>query len=90
MKSQILNRARRVVITEALIDYIEQCFEERGETDDIFFLLHEHFDEFVQWAYDDLIISSTERDLLLNGHASQLNERMMSEAAQSFFFITDL
>jgi hypothetical protein len=84
MKTVIMNKARRIVITEALIDYTEQCFEESGETDDILFLVQEHFDDFVQWAYDDLIISSTERDLLLNGQEPQLNEGIMAEAVQSF------
>lgn len=90
MKTRLLNRARRIVITEALIDYMEQCYEENGETDDIFYLIHEHFDDFVQWAYDDIIISSAERDLLLNGHERELNEGIKAEAAKSFSCITDL
>jgi hypothetical protein len=90
MKTHILNRARKIIITEALIDYMEQCFEEKGETEDILYLLHEHFDDFVNWAYDDIIISSSERDLLLNGHECQLNEGIKAEAAKSFAYITDL
>lgn len=88
MKTQLLNRARRVVITEALIDYMEQCYEENGETNDILYLVNEYFDEFVQWAYDDIIISNAERDLLLNGLEGGLNESIKAEAAKSFFYIT--
>ncbi len=90
MKTEILNRARRIVITEALVDYMEQCFEENGETEDILYLVNEHFDEFVKWAYDDIIISSQERDLLLNGYEQQLNERIKTEAARNFSYISDL
>jgi hypothetical protein len=90
MKTKILNRARRIVITEALTDYLEQCYEDKGETDDILYLVHEHFNDFVQWAYDDLIISSTERDLLLDGHEQILHEGIKTEAAKSFSYIADL
>jgi hypothetical protein len=90
MKTKQLNRVRRIVITEALIDYIEHYYEESGESDDILFLVHEHFDEFVQWAYDDILISSAERDLLLHGHERELNESIKTAAVQSFSYITDL
>jgi hypothetical protein len=89
MKTEILNRARRIIITEALIDYMEQCFEEKGETEDILGFVHESFDEFVKWAYDDIIISSVERDLLLHGHERQLNEDIQREAAKCFSYITE-
>lgn len=88
MNPEIMNRARRIVITEALIDYMEQCYEERGETNDILCLVHEHFDDFVQWAYDDIIISSAERDLLLNGHERELNDGIKKEAVKSFSLTT--
>ncbi|MGW8317171.1 MAG: hypothetical protein ACWGNV_16360 [Bacteroidales bacterium] len=90
MKTHMLNRVRRIVITEAFIDYIEQCYEEKGETEDILYIVHEHFDEFVKWAYDDIIISTAERDLLLNGHDRELNEGMMREVVKSFSYIADL
>ena len=90
MKTHPMNRARRIVITEALIDYMEQCYEEKGETDDIICLVHDHFDDFVHWAYDDIIISSAERDLLLNGYEQELNEGIKTEAVKSFSYITDL
>jgi hypothetical protein len=63
---------------------MEQCYEDKGETDDILCLIHEQFDDFVQWAYDDLIISSAERDLLFNGLERQLHEGIKKEAAKSF------
>jgi hypothetical protein len=90
MKTQTLNRARRYVITEALIDYMEQCYEESGESHNIIYLVNEHFDDFVRWAYDDLIIGSKERDLLLSGLDPLLKEGIKSEAASSFSMITDL
>lgn len=67
MKTEKLNRARVVVITEALTDYLEHFYEEQGEPEDVNCLVGDHFEEFVSWAYDDLIISGEERDVLLSG-----------------------
>jgi len=90
MNTQLLNGARRFVIIEALIDYMEQCYEESGKTDDIVYLVNAFFDDFVQWAYDDIIISQGERDLLLNGHERELNEGIKKEAVRSFSYISGL
>ena len=90
MNTHVLNRARRIVITEAFIDYIEQCYEDQLETNDILTLINEHFDDFVLWAYDDILISSKERDLLLNGLERELIEGIKTETARSFSFITEL
>ena len=88
MKTHILNRARKIIITEALIDYMEQYYEEKGGENDILYLVNEHFDDYVEWAYDDLIISSAERDLLLHSDECDLNEGIKTEAAKSFSCIT--
>lgn len=74
MKTEKMNRARMVIITEALTDYLEHYFEEHGEPQDVAYLVRDHFEEFIHWAYDDLIISREEKDLLLGGSEWELIE----------------
>jgi hypothetical protein len=80
MKTEKLNRARMVMITEALTDYLEHYYEQQGEPDDVTYLVRDHFDEFVNWAYDDLIISAEERNLLLFGEEWELVEAIKIRA----------
>lgn len=80
MRTEIMNKSRMVVITEALTDYLEQYYEEQGEPDDVTYLVRDHFDEYVNWAYDDLIISREERDLLLYGKEWELVEAIKIRA----------
>lgn len=80
MKTEKLNRARLVMITEALTDYLEHYYEQQGEPDDVTYLVRDHFDEFVNWAYDDLIISAEERNLLLFGEEWELVEAIKIRA----------
>ena len=55
-------------------------YEEHGEPDDVTYLVRDHFDEYLNWAYDDLIISSEERDLLLYGKEWELVEAIKIRA----------
>jgi hypothetical protein len=80
MKTEKINRARLVVITEAFSDYLEHYYEEHGEPDDITYLVRDHFEEYVNWAYDDLILSRAERDLLLYGKEWELVEAIKIRA----------
>ena len=80
MRTEIMNKSRMVVITEALTDYLEHYYEEQGEPDDVTYLVRDHFDEYVNWAYDDLIISKEERDLLLYGKEWELVEAIKIRA----------
>lgn len=80
MKTETMNRAKMVVITEALTDYLEHYYEEQGEPDDVTYLVRDHFDEFVNWAYDDLIISGEDRDFLLYGKEWELIEAIKIRA----------
>ncbi len=80
MKTAKLNRARMVMITEALTDYLEHYYEQHDEPDDVTYLVRDHFDEFVNWAYDDLIISAAERKLLLYGNEWEMVEAIKIRA----------
>lgn len=86
MKTHRLNPSRRIVITEALIDFLENCFEDNEEAD-VSFLVQKHFEEFVHWAYDDLIISGEERKILLSGKEWELHEDIKTEAVRSFVLV---
>jgi hypothetical protein len=80
MKTEKIIRARLVMITEALTDYLEHYYEQQGEPDDVTYLVRDHFDEFVNWAYDDLIISAEERNLLLYGKEWEMVEAIKIRA----------
>ena len=68
------------MITEALTDYLEHYYEQQGEPDDVTYLVRDHFDEFVNWAYDDLIISAEERNLWLFGEEWEMVEAIKIRA----------
>ena len=80
MKTEKLTPARLVVITEALTDYLEHYFEEHGEPEEVTYLVRDHFDEFVNWAYDDLIISREEQNILQSGEHWELTEAIKIRA----------
>jgi len=88
MKTQLLNRPRTVVIIEALTDYLEHYYQEKGEPEDPFYLVNDHFDDFINWAYDDLIIGIEERNTLLNRDAWELREAIKLESINSFLMIS--
>ena len=84
MITQKMNRARFLMITEALTDYLEHYCEEEHEPFDVSYLANDHFDEFVNWAYDDLIISAGERDLLLNSLERELIKTIKMKAVRGY------
>ena len=87
MITQKMNRARFLMITEALTDYLEHYCEEKSEPYDASYLANDHFDEFVNWAYDDLIISAGERDLLLNSLERELIKTIKMKAIGGYLMI---
>ena len=84
MITQKMNRARFLMITEALTDYLEHYCDEKSEPYDLSYLANVHFDEFVNWAYDDLIISAGERDLLLNSVERELIKTIKMKAVRGY------
>ncbi len=90
MKTRKLNRARIGMITETLTDYLDHYFEEEGGPDDVSYIVNNRFDEFVQWAYDDLILSPDERDILLDGDDRTLIEIIKLTAAGGYKLRHDL
>ena len=84
MKTRKLNRVRIGMITETLTDYLGHYFEEEGDMDDVSYVVNERFDEFVMWACDDLIISTDERDILLDGNERELINTIKLAGAGGF------
>ncbi|MEN8201041.1 MAG: hypothetical protein ABFS28_00500 [Bacteroidota bacterium] len=84
MKTQKLNEARVIMIIEAFTDFIEHTYDEQGETADVSKLVNTVFDEFVYWAFDDLIINEVERDTLLNSKEWAFHESIKREVAGRF------
>lgn len=81
MKTQKLNDARVFVIIEAFNDFLEHCYEEKGEYLEVSDIVNDHFAEFIYWAYDDIIINEMERDALLNSKERKLHDRIKKEVS---------
>ena len=84
MKTQKLNQTKVVVIIEAFTDYLEHYCEEYGETYNLYEVLNDHFDEFIDWALDDFIISKKERESLLSIYGWELRESIKKDVLSSF------
>ena len=84
MKTQKLNQTKVVVLIEAFTDYLEHYCEEKGKSYDLYEVLNDHFDEFTDWAFDDLIISQNERDSLLSIYGWELRDSIKKEVLSSF------
>jgi hypothetical protein len=84
MKKRRMNRAKIIMITEALTDYLAHSCDEKGEPHNMSIMANDHFEEFVLWAYDDILISKEERDLLLNANEWVLIEYIKERAVKSY------
>jgi hypothetical protein len=84
MKKRRMNRAKIIMITEALTDYLAHYCDEKGESCNVSIMANDHFEEFVLWAYDDILISKEERDLLLNANEWVLIEYIKERAVKSY------
>jgi len=84
MKTQRLNPARLVIIIEAFTDYLEHECDQRGDSCDVAQMVNELFDQFVDWAFDDLIISREEKRFLLSMYKWELRESIKKEILHEF------
>jgi len=84
MKTQKLNQVRLVIIIEAFTDYLEHACEERGKSYDAMLIVNELFDNFVDWAFDDFIINSEEREFLQSLNKWELRESIKKEVIYGF------
>ena len=84
-----MNEEKINVIIETFADYVENYYDEDNESDDVPNIVNQHFDEFVQWAYDDFVINELEQETLTNRNDRDIHERIRTEVVKEFLMILE-
>lgn len=84
-----MNEEKINVIIETFADYVENYYDDDNESDDVPNIVNQHFDEFVQWAYDDFVINELEQESLTNRNDWDIHERIRTEVVKEFLMILD-
>ncbi len=84
-----MNEEKINVIIETFADYVENYYDEDNELDDVPNIVNQHFDEFVQWAYDDFVINELEQETLTNRNDRDIHERIRTEVVKEFLMILE-
>ncbi len=87
MKYYELTEERVNVIIETFADYVENYYGEDDESDRVSTIVDEHFDEFIDWASDDFIISEGEQEILKNNSAQDVHNRIKKGIVKEFLMI---
>jgi len=87
MKNYELTEVRVNMIIETFADYVENYYGEADESDRVSTIVDEHFDEFIDWAYDDFIISEAEQEILKNNSAQDVHKRIKKGIVKEFLMI---
>lgn len=82
-----MKKERIDVIIETFTDYIECYYDENSEAIDISGIVNDHFGEFAEWAFDDLVINEEERDALLNSNERELHQKIKRFIISEFLLI---
>lgn len=75
------------VIIEAFADYVENYYDEGDESDHVTMIVDEHFDEFIDWAYDDFIINEEEQETLKSNSNQDVRNRIKRKVVKEFLMI---
>ena len=77
-------KVNEIIVTFA--DYVENYFEE-GISDNIPTIVNEHFDEFIEWAYDDFTIGKEDLETLKGKPDPGFRDSIKKEVVQEFHMI---
>lgn len=75
------------VIIETFADYVENYYDEDDESDHVTKIVDEHFDEFIDWAYDDFIINEGEQETLKSNSNQDVRNRIKRKVIKEFLMI---
>lgn len=82
MKEEIVN-----VVIATFADYVENYYHEGSSYSDVPGIVDEHFDEFIEWASDDLVIDEEEETALRGTSDPSFRASMIEEVIQEFRMI---
>ncbi|MDF1576694.1 MAG: hypothetical protein P1P86_16025 [Bacteroidales bacterium] len=82
MKEEKVNE---IIVTFA--DYVENYYDQNSKTDDVSTIVNEHFDEFIDWAYDEFVIDKEDREILKGNPDPELRDSIKKEVVVEFLMI---
>lgn len=90
MKTEGMNedKVNEVIVTFA--DYVENYFGKDNDIGDIPILVNEHFDEFIDWAYEDLLLDEEDQVVLRGTLDPEYRNSIKKEVVQEFMMIVRL
>ena len=78
-------KVNEIIVTFA--DYAENYYVGDSMPDDVPTIVKEHFDEFIEWAYDDFAIGEEDRETLKGNPDPRLRDSIKKEVIQEFLMI---
>jgi len=78
-------KVNEIIVTFA--DYVENYCDKDCMPDDVPLIVHEHFDEFIEWAYDDFAIGKEDMDTLRGNPDQGFRDSIKQEVIQEFRMI---
>lgn len=85
---KIMMREEKVnEIIATFADYVENYYDEEDGPEDVPAIVNEHFDEFIEWAYDDFVIGEEDQKSLQGKPDPEFRECIKREVIQEFLMI---
>ena len=82
MKEEKVNE---IIVTFA--DYVENYYNDESEFCDVSTIVNEHFDEFIEWAYDDFVIDEEDHAALMGYPDPELRYSIKEHVILEFLMI---
>ena len=79
------DKVNTIIVTFA--DYVENYFNSDNSYDDVSSIVYEHFDEFIEWAYDDFVLNEEAQEALKGNPDPELPDSIKKEVVQEFLMI---
>lgn len=90
LKTYRMNEEKVNVIIVTFADYVENYYEEDNTSGDVSTIVNDHFDEFIEWAYDDFVINEEEQEIMEGNPDPEIPNCIKKEVIQEFLMILRL
>ena len=79
MKKYELTEKKINVLIETFADYVENYYDEDDKSDQVTNIVDKHFDDFIDWAYDDFVINEEELEILKSNSNQDVHNRIKAK-----------
>ena len=86
MKKYELTEKKINVLIETFADYVENYYDEDDKSDQVTNIVDKHFDDFIDWAYDDFVINEEELEILKSNSNQDVHNRIKAKVVQDLVF----